>query len=308
MEQTAWTTKQILLAGGAVLTLAASAFLPATWFGITPQEHVIGHTILDLNALQDASRLAEDIDNNGISDWKDVIKKSGFLPEQASSSPEKNKAIQARVNDPNNITTSFSKNAYAIAAYLQQKGITDGETENSLIQQALADEAGKLIPKAYTVEDIKQGADTKATEKTYGNTLATLAIQAIGEGSQYDEVRALKDYQTRKDVKLIGVIRAKYDVVKTLRDKLLAMTVPSSAAIYHATALNRVEAHLTIIDDMSMIESDPLRATIALSNYVSSLERALSALNQMSDYFETQNIVFTAKEPGYVFTSGILGQ
>jgi hypothetical protein len=299
-----------LIGGIIIVMLVIPAFLPARWFGVTPK-HIDSHVILDLQALQKASTLSEDTDKNGSTDWVDLLKESGLTLDSASgTTPTTNSASDAasiaRAEDPNNITTSFARNALTIAAYIKQNNITDPIIQQGLIEQAVADETSKVITPTYTATDLKEVADSKENQRTYGNTLGKAAKKVLIDGSKYSELQALKDYQDKKSSASLATIRAKYAIVKTFRDTLRSMPVPTSAIIYHLIALKQVEVYLVTIDNMSMVESDPLRASFALTTYTDTLQKALNLINPFSQYFDTQNIVFTSQEPGYIFTSGIL--
>lgn len=301
MEHSSTRTLISVLALGGLLVLPA--LIPARWFGLQGQSQS-SHTVLDLAAIKRAESLPLDNNTNGVPDWKDMLARTGFINEEGATI---SKDEQAKLDDPNNLTASYAKNAVVISSYLQDNNITSPEVLNGLMQKALVDEASKITVTTYTAEDLAVAeTETPASIRVYGNTLGKAFLTFLNTSKSYDELSALKTYQETKDIRALDVITKKEDALRALQKTLTTMPVPLSASTYHVTTVNRVGAVIGILENFKKIASDPLRASIALNQYPETVGRALSTAEHLGEYFDAQNIVFTSKESGYVFTSGIL--
>jgi hypothetical protein len=210
------------------------------------------------------------------------------------------------LNDPNNITTQYAKNVYTATAVLEQQGALTAEQRAEIAKAIFEQEALKAAAKTYTLSAVKTVPSTKTNIQKYGNTLGGVATFAIIEGSKYPDVDLFEDYALNKKKEALVLIDKKIAVIKELRDNLLAISVPTSATIYHLSTLNAVEAYLQTLINMRALDTDAVRASIGAHDYVTVYQTVFSMINAFSEYFDRENIVFQPTDKGYIFTKGLI--
>lgn len=212
------------------------------------------------------------------------------------------------LNNPNNITAQYAKNVYAATAILEQESGTLTEEQRAAIAKAIFEqEALKASAKIYSLSDIKTIPSSKESVKKYGNTLGGMVTLAIVEGDKYPDIDLFQEYGLTRKKETLVLIDKKISIVEDLRDNMLLISVPTTATVYHLSALNAVEAYLQTLKNMRAIDTDALRASIGAHDYLTVYQTAFSMINAFSEYFDMENIVFQPSENGYLFTKGLIG-
>jgi hypothetical protein len=299
------TKPAIVILGVTFVLIALSAFIPASWFGIQPQTTTKEY---DLSMLSDTEVPDTQNPQNTTSNWRALLQKN--YNEITSSAPEltmsdqEQQNTEKRLNDPNNLTSSFMKNSYAASAYLKENNITDETAQTEMIKSLVEQEKTKIVTKVYTIKDLHVASkENKTTIRNYGNALGVEMQKADKSKIGDTDVKDLQSYTDTKDPKYLITIQKKKDTLGANIKALLAMQVPPSATAYHLLALNKLSEYYTTLDGFSRTEDDPLRASIALNDYIANLRSLFGALNAMRGYFRDNNIVYSIDEPGYVFSS-----
>ncbi len=277
--------------------LALSALVPASWFGIKP--------ISNTRPKIDLSSIVRDTDGNSSISWKELI--NSTLPEtgtgetQGNADPE----IVKELNDPNNLTASFSKSLYVTSASLATNPVNDPDQEQKVITQLIAEEKAKIKPTTYTFADLHiNKTEDRASILAYGNTVATTLDGIISEKKTTEGGNSFQTYLNSRDKNDLATLKAEYIQVNTSLQKLETMSIPLSAATYHALLLTRVAAYRDLLGSLSNADTDPIRAAVFIEKYPETIVMIVRAYDALSSYFSTQNIVFTSKQSGYVFTIG----
>lgn len=288
-----------------ILTIGAS-LLPASWFGIKQQTR--RYEPLNLESLAQPENLATDTDNNGAISWGELIASSLSISEknsdlQLTTNPE----VIANLNDPTNISASFTKNAFLAATALQQGGITDETSKQEVINQLLLEENGKLTPKIYTSLDVQSTADTKITIKKYGNDVALILKDLITEKTITDELTSVTQYLEKGDSASLLPLVVNAKKADTAIQRLLKVQVPKSALLYHSIVLNRVSEYQNMLSNLSVANTDAMRATSAIKNYQTIITSVLRIYPILADYFNLNNTTFSSTEPGYIYVVGYTG-
>jgi hypothetical protein len=173
-----------------------------------------------------------------------------------------------------------------------------------MIKSLVEQEKTKIVTKVYTIKDLHVASkENKTTIRNYGNALGVEMQKADKSKIGDTDVKDLQSYTDTKDPKYLITIQKKKDTLGANIKALLAMQVPPSATAYHLLALNKLSEYYTTLDGFSRTEDDPLRASIALNDYIANLRSLFGALNAMRGYFRDNNIVYSIDEPGYVFSS-----
>lgn len=295
----------LLIVGFLLLLMLGVSLLPASWLGVKKQ--VVQLPPIDLSNI--GSNPEHDLDSDGTLSWKEFISSSLNLSEETVVDIKPDPRAIAALNDPNNLSSSFTKNLYIASVALKDQGITDPSVEEATMIQLLSKEAEKLQPVVYTEASLKIGSDSsKAALKVYGNAVASALKGMITEESIVQDLTGLTNFvQSENEGDLLPLVKNR-ERAKSALSKLLAITVPPVAVNIHIDVLNRVGGYVETIDNLSRAFDDPIRATLALDIY---LERSIEALRfvpLLSAFFSERNVVFSSQENGYVFTAGYTTQ
>lgn len=291
-----------------IIILIASTFvIPAKWLGIQPIPYAKINLGDDLTPM---SKLQGDSNKNNNPDWRDLAMASlGTTTKEALATIKIDPAVEKNLSDPNNLTASFSKNMYITSAYLQKNGGGVASDQKQLVTSMLQQEATKIVIPSYALKDITIAkVDNDETKRQYGNALGGLiqnaATYKMGEG----DIEIVRAYTTSKDASLLSAFTVKKDRADIFIQKLLVMPVPYSAIPYHILALNRLSQYRTILDNFSKLDSDPVRSTISFNSYIPTIKSVFVVVSDMHQYFKAENIKFTEKESGYMFTREYIKQ
>jgi hypothetical protein len=238
----------------------------------------------------------------------DTLKPTASTLEELKKIPVDQKEIDT-LNDPNNLTASFAKNLYLTGAYFEKNGITDEASKEQAMTALIQQEKAKIVPNTYSYKDINVAkAESKDSIRTYGNAIASILENIITEKVMLDDISSISNFITSKDAKDLEPILKNKKRMDTIMSKLLTLSVPPSAVIFHLATLNNVAAYRDMITDLAGSEEDPLRATIVIDKYTLTAINAGRATLQLSNYFTIKNIVFSPKEKGYIFTAGYIAK
>lgn len=290
-----------------LILLGLTAVVPASWF-TSPAKKVGGRTALDMQAILDAGNVAKDADKNGVLTWGEVIGEvagQGQLNlEEITRQPVKEEVI-AQLNDPNNLTASFSKNLLTSSLSLKKANIIDETAKLAVVKNLLEQEVSRVSSNIYSSKDLNISQNENvAAIKTYGNLIAPILKDLISVDIIAKDLEAINSFSQTKDSQSLAVIKKNELRVELLLEKALKISVPSSAAPYHLILINRLSAYKETLADIATSPTDPLRGTFAVQNYTKVVVMLLRIPSVLTDYFNLQNVVFSSKEAGYIFTTG----
>lgn len=295
--------KTFILLGALIIITIAGAIVPASVFKVKkPIENT------DLTSITAINITPRDKSTNQPLTWKQITE-SNFSdqPEilnKLKDAPIDNKLID-QLNDEENLTASFSKNLYIASSYLKENNITDETSKQDVISQLIEQEAAKIIPTHYLYKDINIAKiENSESIKSYGNNLAIILNGLITKNSVKSDIESLNNFIKDQNNSSLITIKKDFDNSDSTLKKLLKISVPQSAVIYHLALINQVASYRDMLGNMSKAETDSLRANIALKNYAETVLSIVSIYKNMSDYFDMKNIAFSSKEAGYPFTVG----
>jgi hypothetical protein len=213
--------------------------------------------------------------------------------------------VVANLNDPNNLTASFSKNLYTASAYLSKNQVNDPAAQQDVVNQLIAQEASKITTKQYSLSDINvTKTENKEAIKSYGNSVVSILGDMITEKKIQEDAESIARFTNTKDENDLLPLQKDFQAVDAKLTKLLALPIPPSAATYHILALNRVAAYRDTLYNLSVAANDPMRAMLFIQKYPEITLATLRTFSILTPYFDIQNITFSSREPGYVFTVG----
>ncbi len=300
------TYRSLVVLGVVLVLILLSAITPAKWLGIKVKKQP--YTKLDLTVITSPSEVAEDTDNDGKVGWNEIVA-STFKDSTTTLAIINKKPINQKIidelNDPNNLTSSFSKNVYLATAYLKEKGITDEKSKQDAVNYLMAQEVAKITMTSYSLKDIRVAkSESKESIKVYGNTIAPLIKNLISSEIVTNDITSIAVFMKTKNEKDINPLIANKKRIDGILKNLLAIEVPSSAITYHILMLNRLALYSDILGNLSKLGSDPVRSTLTIDSYQDVVLLLMRLPSQLSVYFNVQNVVFTTKDIGYIFTSG----
>lgn len=290
------------------ILLIISLAVPGSWFTQNKAEKKKNAWTVDVSRIKSIKPVAEDTNNDGVVTWKEVVDKT--LPmtdkqrEELKKLPIDQKAIDA-LNDPNNLTASFSKNLYLTAASVQENNITDQKTKQALIDQISQEEADKIQPKVFTDKDIIIAkSESKASIKKYGNAIEPLLDSVVTKETITGDMTGVLNYLKSGDASGIVYLFKDKKRLDTVITKLQKVEVPPSAVILHLQMLNRASEYREVVDNLSKVETDPIRTSLVIKQYIPVSRAIIEMFTKYTDYFNRENIAFTNTEYGYVFIIG----
>jgi len=296
--------KYLILLAVLLLITASSAVIPASWFGIGNKKT---DNSLDLTSVKTIDVVGKNKEGTPAT-WKDLTEQAfkdqpQILAELKAGTVNK-KDIEI-LNDPNNLTASFSKNVYVASTYLDANGGADQATEEEIVTQLTGQELAKMATTPYLFKDLNiSKAESRDSIKTYGNALASVLKDTVTESSIKSEMAGMVDYLNTKNEKSLDIIAVDSKKVDTKIKNLISLSVPLSASAYHLITINKLAVYRDNLQNLSKLATDPLRAKIAFSQYIETSTNALSLYKDLSKYFDIKNVAFSAKDTGYVFTVG----
>lgn len=308
MEEKSTTASRSIAVALIVLVLVAlSVAMPSSWFGSKAKSENQKLTI-DVSRIKSKKAIATDENTDGMVTWKEVMEQT--LPmteeqkEELKNLPVDQRAIDA-LNDESNLTASFSKNLYLMAASIQENNITNEDTKRALMEKISQEEANKIQPKSYTDKDvIIAKAETKASIKAYGNAIFPLLDGIITKESITGNMTGVLTYLESNNTSGLPYLYKDKKRLDTLLKKLSLTEVPPSAILIHIQMLNRISVYKEVVDNLSRVESDPIRTSLVLEQYIPAGRAVVEMFTKYTDYFNRQNVTFTSREAGYVFITG----
>ncbi len=269
---------------------------------------------LDL-ALQDDESSSIDTDNDGLKDWQEVLwgtdsKKAdtdgdgtndgaevAAGRDPAIAGPKDNltdtrgiassslATFAATVSDdPNNLSTSLSKDFFAKFMALQNNGQLTDQSQQELINNAITDIDPGSIPPRYTTADIKNVPTNKDSLKAYGNSLAKLVTDFQDKiKAQRDNVQALNSYD---------------DLISDIKD----LPVPTVLAFNHLQLLNNFNISHTTLSYL-IDYKDPLKGLSALKTLQSNNNNAIDLYINIASAMQKNAIIFNKSEPGSIWNN-----
>lgn len=297
------TTKKALVVVGSLVALAMlTLVIPAKYVGVKP----VKRQALVLQKQEDFSTLQKDADNNGVPDWKDLLNRTmSTSTKEAATKQAISVEDKQRLNDPNNLTSSFSKNIYLASAYATEKGNMTASEQDALAARIIQDESAKLTFKSYDVSELTlTKEETDASRKAYINALGVVYLKALAAKLTAGDVNTLKSFKEKTDPAIIQSLIVKKNILETIISDLVKVKVPYSAAPYHLLIINSLSKYKSVLENIAKANEDPIRATLAVNAYGSTIQELYSAITSLQPYIAIENITLTNSDPGYILISG----
>ncbi len=257
-----------------------------------------------------------DTDGDGTPDGEEVAnnrdpKKAGPNDKLVNIINSKDSATVAslkNLDDPNNLTSRIVKNALTAGALLKSNNTSEDQISSSIQNGIMTETNNVLKPKVYDESSIKiNNSSTVAELKTYGNTIAGVIIYISNQISASGDLEILTEYTNKKDVAVLKKFDIKIKVLKIVENYLLTeVIVPKKAAATHLYFINKMNNYISVLEGLSKTGTDPILGLVSLNNYKGSDPTFLSSIQNFSSFFNKENVVFSNKELGYLFSYYII--
>ena len=243
---------------------------------------------------------------DGLPLWEDQLiatASSTAWASEASTAAEDVPPPSGIVAASGSLTDQFAQNVFS--QYIQQEGganPSDSDIDTfaqSEIQTLVQDHSTQ---DSYSEAGIQVSGTGAAAMRTYANAVEQ-AVDAhssptAGNESELDYFSDAVEKNQLDELKEVAVIGADYTA---LAPALMAIQVPSEAQQAHlemANAFARLGADIT---DMSMMETDPLRAYLGLSAYETDAASLAQSFSDMANVFSVDRVTLSPQDPAYDF-------
>jgi hypothetical protein len=241
---------------------------------------------------------------DGLPLWEDQLISTASSTAWATTTPVEDTTPAPGITPaPDSLTDQFAQSLFS--QYMNQEGGANPSDQDidtfaqSAVQSLVQSHAQQNV---YTEANISVAGTGSAALKSY----AALVSQAVnanvlptdGTKNELDYFSDAVEKNQVDELKTVAAIGAGYS---SLAPALIAIPVPSEAQQAHlemANAFARLGADIT---DMSMLETDPLRAYLGLSAYQTDDASLLQSFSDMAQVFSSDQVVLTPQESGYDF-------
>jgi hypothetical protein len=187
--------------------------------------------------------------------------------------------------DPNNISTSLSRDLFAKFMSLQSTGNLNAESQNELVASVINDINPGSIPPRYTISDVRAVDATNATYKAYGNELARIITT----------LRAATINNPTNDAAIAAYHSA--------TQKLVALSVPATLGMNHLQIINSFNASHQMLPLLAEYQKDPVRALVAMKSFQSNADNVAQLFTTIAAELKNNGILFDSTEAGYIWNN-----
>ena len=246
----------------------------------------------------------KDTDGDGIPDWEESL--YGLDPTKKETTPgipdgvaiEKLKLQQTaganvQINTVDQTTENltqtdkFSRELFSTVAAASQNGAMDQTTIDQL-SASLTDQIQNSVPrKVYTSADIKTtNNDLFETINNYGNALNNIYIENPMKGSVLDIFQKISPDENTVNTAALAELDPIIKQTDKIIDGMAKMSVPQSFLSLHLDLLNALERLSENLNDIKLLDSDPVVSMGGISQYVKNTDLLDSAVKNLTNAFE----------------------
>jgi hypothetical protein len=272
---------------------------------------------------------AKDTDSDGLPDWEEAL--YGTSPDNAHS-------IRADTTDAQAVAQGLATPRYAAQAgdapaqsgksvavpgpapaagsiteqfsrlffdnYLATRGDTPPTAQEmqAFIQNAVSSlEQTRARPDAFSATDIKVSGSGDAALKAYAAAMDAASGSVSHPHLPYDELTYFSDAVQKNDAKAIANVDAIGKTYLETATALAKVAVPQEAAASHLALVNAMARVGGSIEDLAVVNSDPIRAMLGLQSYAGDVTAFQNALSQLDAVFVRESVALSASDPGSAF-------
>jgi hypothetical protein len=204
-------------------------------------------------------------------------------------------------------TDRFARTFFTKYIELKKSGAPiDENTGTNLVNQLLSQDYGSPSEeKIYTEADIQIAPSSSISAiKSYANSLGAIINSPSPKGYE-PELAIIARMSNSEDLNVDDLAKLDLNVIryKNMRDKMVALPVPSPLKAGHLALINSMSKILEGVRGMTLIKSDPVGATKMILLYQDGLNSLPLSLEVIKTYLKKQAISFTSSENGYILVN-----
>lgn len=237
-----------------------------------------------------------------------IVPKVFTLPNTATSTIVKaDNSVYGSAPTQGSLTDIFAKNFFSV--YLAQKELNKGaalskQQLTGIVKQAMAQLNNQVTaPIPYrTISQIKIGGSGTTAMRTY----AAGVQQAFSKHTISQDKGVLiylQEAAQDSNTTAVAHIQAIADICSAAAAALAQMTVPTEVAQAHLKMINAYAGMASVINNLAKINTDPIIAMLALSQYKKSAVTLAQAFSDMGNAFRSSGVVLKSGEPGASFVN-----
>ncbi|MHB8651923.1 MAG: hypothetical protein ACYC8S_02195 [Minisyncoccota bacterium] len=228
-------------------------------------------------------------DTRQSTDWKDTLGTGKVPPTTAT-----------------NLTQSAAQGLVTeyISAVKDNSGNSLSPSDQTQLAQTIAQKvaAESTSSPQYVKGDLKLVADSSGAYQAYGNALATLFASYTQQYPQ-NEVDAMRAGIQNKDRIELAKLSTTAVVYQKLATDIASLQVPLSLSDIDVNLLNGYTGLGKSLLDVQAVLDDSMRGFIGITEYEYSANQVVLATKSLSSFFAENHMVFSASEPGALFTT-----
>ncbi len=204
-----------------------------------------------------------------------------------------------------NYTDTAARSLLINLSSAQAQGLgSDIPTQEKLIASAASQVPPAKAEKTYTAQDLIVVAESKDSEKIYGNKVMVILGRHIGATSQATLYAIAKatDNNDASALSPLSAIQREYDALVT---ELAAVPIPATLVPLHVQILNSLSLTAATFDDMRLVLSDPLRGLLGIQQYQLQLGAVGRVFTSVAEILTKNGILFNKDEPGAAWSAFI---
>ena len=277
---------------------------------------------------------ARDSDNDGLPDWQEALYgldpnnahsfspnmtdgeavaqnliKPKFLSQTATSSTDDTTTeIDGITAAPGSLTEQFSQSL--LTQYLNQSATdnSNGTQPTDAEITAFAQNAMQTFAKSHQAQDVYALGQVKLSGDTGPDALknyaagmeAVFAANNANNGSE-SEVDYFADAIEKNDPNALAQVAIIGKAYTKIAPDLMQVSVPTEAQYAHLEIANAAARLGSDITDLSMMNSDPLRAYLGLAQYQIDVVSLAKGFVDISSVFMNEKVTLTQGQSGYYF-------
>jgi hypothetical protein len=209
---------------------------------------------------------------------------------------------------PGSLTEQFSQTL--LTQYLQQSAtdVQNGTTPSDSEVMTLAQSAMQTFAQqqehqdVYALGQVQVGGTGPDAMKQYAAD-ATAVFQKNDPDFSESEIDYFSDAVEKNDPSALTKVAALAKYYTQLAPRLMQLQVPTEAQNAHLEITNAAARLGADITDLSMMNSDPLRAYLGLAQYQLDTQSLTKGFSDMGAVFSAENISISPNDSGYAFYS-----
>jgi len=281
--------------------LTGSSSEKASLKAVTVADDSVSNIDTDKDGLKDwqevlwgTDKTNPDTDGDGVKDGTEISEGRDPVIKGPNDSLDKTRGVasssikslsQSISDDSTNVTATLSKTLFANFMTLQSSGGLNSASQETLINNTLANVDPGSIPPKYTIADISVVTSNVSSLRLYGNQLAkTLSDFNAKMSSVQSNDMALSSYQA---------------MMETVRK----ISVPGTLGLIHLQILNNLNVAYQSLSVLNNYQNDPAKALIAMNTFKKNGDSAKELFKSIADELEKNGIIFTTNEPGNIWNN-----